>query len=50
MSAPEEDQNAGSGEAQEPKREVLQVKRHAKYFVRVLNVLPNAVSNLDSNR
>ena len=50
MSAPEDEKEASEGEAQEPKREVLQVKRHAKYFVRVLNVLPNFVSNLDSNR
>ena len=43
--APPEDQDEEKKEA-----EPLLVKRHAKFFERVLNILPGSLSKLDSNR
>ena len=50
MSSPQEPESAMEEGEGEKEREVFHTKRHIKYFVRVLNVLPCALSSLDSNR
>ena len=48
----EEDEASTEDEKLKKQREIhpLLVKRHAKYFERVLTILPGSLSNLDSNR
>ena len=48
--AGEKAENGGENGGEQVEIEPLLVKRHAKYFERVLNILPGALSNLDSNR